>query len=198
MLAIADERLPYEVICDACGYRIGNVLLQRGRPIAYYSYKMTSAERNYPIGEQELLGVVKSLEHWRCYLEGCVGRFTVLTDHKPKTFLNSKPSALLSRRQVRWQACLARFVLECESRKCAYNIADPLSKHPALMSLCMTDLARPSEELLAAVRQSYAKDPWFQDQNNLVHVTMQGGLYRNQNGQILVPCDENARNVSAS
>ena len=66
------------------------------------------------------------------------------------------------------------------------------------MNLCMTDLARPSEELLAAIRQSYAKDPWFQDQNNLVHVTIEDGLYRNQNGQILVPCDENARKLCMS
>lgn len=40
VLAIADERMPYEVICDACGYGIGSVLMQKGRPIACYSYKM--------------------------------------------------------------------------------------------------------------------------------------------------------------
>ena len=62
---------------------------------------MNSAERNYPTGEQELLAVVKSLEHWRYYLEGCVGGLTVVTDHKRNTFLSIKPPALLSRRQVR-------------------------------------------------------------------------------------------------
>ena len=71
VLAIPDEHLPYEVVCDACGYGIGSVLMQEGKPIAYYSYKLNSAVRNYRTGEQELLAVVKSLEHWRCYLEGC-------------------------------------------------------------------------------------------------------------------------------
>ena len=101
VLAIADERKPYEVVADACGYGIGAVLMQDQRPVAYYSYRMNSAERKYPPGEQELLAVVKSLEHWRYYLEGCVGGLTVVTDHKPNTFLSSKPPALLSRRQVR-------------------------------------------------------------------------------------------------
>ena len=102
VLAIADEHKPYELVCDACGYGIGAVLMQDAQPIAFFSYKLNSAERNYPTGEQELLAVVKSLEHWRYYLEGCKGKLTVVTDHKPNTFLNSKPPTLLSRRQVRW------------------------------------------------------------------------------------------------
>ena len=65
--------------------------MQRGRPVAYHSYKLNSAERNSLTGEQELLAVVKSHEHWRCYLEGCTGQETAVMDHNPNTFLTNKP-----------------------------------------------------------------------------------------------------------
>ena len=75
VLVIADDTKPYELVCDACGYGIGAVLLQDERPVAFFIYKMNAAERNYPTGEQELLAVVKSLQHRRYYLEGCVKRW---------------------------------------------------------------------------------------------------------------------------
>jgi hypothetical protein len=40
------------------------------RPIAFHSAKLSGAERNYPVGEQELLAVISALKKWRCYLEG--------------------------------------------------------------------------------------------------------------------------------
>ena len=74
---------------------IGAVLLQGQRLVAFYSYKMNAAERHYPTGEHELLAVVKSLQHWKYYLERCL-KLTVVTDHKPNTFLTTKPAAQLS------------------------------------------------------------------------------------------------------
>lgn len=110
------------MVADACRYGIGAVLTQDQRPLVYYSYRMNSADRSYPTGQQELLAVVKSLEQWRYYLEGCFGGLTVVTDHKPNTFLSSKPPALLSRGQVRWRVFLAKFHFGWEYRKGAYNL----------------------------------------------------------------------------
>ena len=61
VLAQPDFNQPFEVVADACGFGIGAVLLQQGRPIAFESRGMTSAECNYHIGEQELLGVVHAI-----------------------------------------------------------------------------------------------------------------------------------------
>ena len=100
VLAIADDSQPYELISDASSVGCGAVLLQEARPIAFYSYKMNPAETRYHTGEQELLAVVKALQHWRHYLEGAVS-LTVVTDHKPNVTLDSKSPTQLSRRQVR-------------------------------------------------------------------------------------------------
>ena len=73
------------------------MLLQENKPIAFYSYTLNSAERNYPTGEQELLkllAVVKILGNWRYYLEGCKA-LTVVTGHKSNTYLDTKPSTQL-------------------------------------------------------------------------------------------------------
>ena len=43
---------------------------------------MTSAECNYRIGEQKMLGVVHAMRTWRCYLEGAK-QVTVVTDLTP-------------------------------------------------------------------------------------------------------------------
>ena len=59
--------------------------MQAGRPVAFESRVLSPAERNYPVGEQELLAVVHALQTWRCYLEGV--KFTVVTDHNPNTYL---------------------------------------------------------------------------------------------------------------
>ena len=68
VLALPDPGKPFELVCDASGFGLGAVLLQQERPVAYYSRKMTSAERNYVVTEQELLATVEALRVFRCYL----------------------------------------------------------------------------------------------------------------------------------
>ena len=40
------------------------------RPVAFHSRKLSSAEKNYPTREQELLALVDSVKHWRHYHKG--------------------------------------------------------------------------------------------------------------------------------
>ena len=74
-------------------------------PVAYYSQKMTQAERNYNIHNKELLAVVNALEHWRVCAESS-SELTILTDHKNlTTFTTTKK---LNRQQVRWAELLGQ------------------------------------------------------------------------------------------
>eukprot|EP00798_Chlamydomonas_sp_ICE-L_P028090 gene28090-biopygen32038 len=95
LLAHPDPAKDYRAVTDASVVGTGGVLMQDGRPIAYHSHKFSSAERNYSTGEQELLAVYLALKEWRCYLEGCTGKFELDTDHEPLVYLANQP--MLSR-----------------------------------------------------------------------------------------------------
>ena len=148
VLRFPDFSLPFrvEVVTDASLDGLGAVLLQQGRPVAFMSKKLTSAERNYHTGEQELLAVVQALRDWRCYLEG--QPFVVKTDHKPLTFLQGVPT--LSRRQARWLEYMARFNFTWEHCAGSLNVADALSRHPSLHAAILSLVSVQSVCLICA------------------------------------------------
>jgi hypothetical protein len=92
VLVTPDPTLPYEVYTDASKFALGAVLLQNQgkglQPVAYLSRKLNSAERNYPTGDREMLGIYYALQTWRCYLEGA--SFKVNSDHLNHTWFNKK------------------------------------------------------------------------------------------------------------
>ncbi len=128
-LAIPDPRREFIVHTDASGYATGAVLMQHFdeglRPIAFLSKKMTPAERNYPVHEQELLAILNALKAWRHYLGG--RPFTVLTDHQSLQYVET--SAMATPRQVRWAAWLAEFDFKVRYAPGRANVAaDALSR----------------------------------------------------------------------
>ncbi len=68
-----------------------SVLLQTRRSILarFFSHRLSPAERNYDIGNRELLAVKLALEEWRHWLEGSGVPFIVWTDHKNLEYIRS-------------------------------------------------------------------------------------------------------------
>lgn len=56
-------------------------------PCTFFSSHLSPAERNYDVGNQELLAVVLALQEWRHWLEGTNQPFIVWTDHKNLAYL---------------------------------------------------------------------------------------------------------------
>jgi hypothetical protein len=146
VLATPDFEAPFIVVTDASGFGVGATLMQNDpsiigsprRPIAFHSAKLSSAERNYPVGEQELLAVISAIKKWRCYLEGAKGGVTIVTDHLPNTYLNTKSAEQFSRRQARWQLELSRVDPKWVYEKGPTNVADALSRCPNLVHVART------------------------------------------------------------
>lgn len=113
ILTIPDPQRQFMVEVDASNEGIGGVLSQRSaednkmHPCAYLSRKLTTAERNYDVGNKELLAVKAALEEWRHWLEGAEQPFLVWTDHKNLEYI--RKAKRLNSRQARWTLFFSRF-----------------------------------------------------------------------------------------
>lgn len=76
ILSQPDAARQFVVEVDASDVGVGAILSQRSptdgkhHPCAFYSRRLSSAERNYDVGNRELLAVKLALEEWRHWLEG--------------------------------------------------------------------------------------------------------------------------------
>ncbi|CAJ0948685.1 unnamed protein product [Ranitomeya imitator] len=122
-----------QVEVDASEIGAGAVLSQRGsgcsvlKPCAFFSRKFSAAERNYDVGNRELLAMKWAFEEWRHWLEGAKHRVVVLTDHKNLTYLEC--AKRLNPRQARWSLFFARFNFVISYLPGSKNVkADALSR----------------------------------------------------------------------
>lgn len=132
ILLMPDMSKPFRIECDASDYALGGVLLQqdfsdckRWKPVAFESRKFSSAERNYPAQEREMLAIIHACRTWRCFVEGT--KFEVYTDHLPLQYYNS--SSKVSPRLVRWMAELETYQPTVLYKKGIENVVpDALSR----------------------------------------------------------------------
>ena len=149
VLAVPDPDKPFVVRTDASLLGTGGVLMQGDRVIAYCSKKFSKAEVNYSTTDQEMLGVIHALKEWRCHLEGASHQVLVVTDHQPLTYFFDKTT--LSRRQARWKEFLSRFHLRFQYEAGKHNVADPVSRNPALAGPAESDSGSESDDVMAPV-----------------------------------------------
>ena len=117
---------PFDIHTDASDRQLGAVISQDGKPLAFYSRKLSSAQRNYTTTEQELLSIVETLKEFRNILLGQI--IKVHTDHKN---LVHESELKTSQRVMRWRLLLEEFGPEIVYIKGPKNVvADALSRLP--------------------------------------------------------------------
>lgn len=112
ILVLPDVSRQFVAEVDASDLGVGAVLSQRAadnkmHPCAFFPRRLSPAERNYDIGNRELLAVKLALEEWRQWLEGSQEPFLVWTDHKNLEYLRS--AKRMNSRQARWALFFGHF-----------------------------------------------------------------------------------------
>ena len=152
LLSFPNPNFPFIIEPDASDYQLGSIILQNTisnadeetiiklftsatskvpenfRPIAYFSRKLSSAQRNYTTLEKELLSIVESLLEYRSFLYG--RKIYVFSDHRNLTFNNMK-----SQRALRWRLIAEEYNVTIIHRAGKSNVAaDALSRLPMMES----------------------------------------------------------------
>ena len=102
LLAYPDFNLPFDIHTDASDFQLGAVISQNGKPIVFYSHRLSISQRNYMTTERELLSIHKTLRKYRNILLG--HKINVFTDHQNLLFENKS-----SRRVQRWRMLMEEF-----------------------------------------------------------------------------------------
>ena len=124
VLAYPDYSHVFEIYTDASSRQLGAVITQRGRPIAFFSRKLSTAQQKYSVTELELLSIVETLKGFRGMLWG--QRIKVYTDHQN---LERNALGLTSNRVYRWRLLLEEYGPEIVHIPGIHNtVADAISR----------------------------------------------------------------------
>ncbi|CAN6447752.1 unnamed protein product [Victoria cruziana] len=187
ILRVPDWSLPFEIMCDASDYAIGDILgqwVEKKPVVIYYASKtLVDAQMHYTTTKKELLPVVFALEKFRSYILG--SKVLVYTDHAALKYLLSKKDT--KPRLIRWIFLLHEFDLEIKDKKGSENVvADHVSR--VLIGSDRDELPIsdrfPNESLLGIM--SLTKLPWYADYcNYLVTKEMPSHWNNNQRDRFL-------------
>ena len=143
--------------CDASKDRLGCVLMQSGRVVAYGSRQLKNHEQSYPTHDMELVAIVFALKIWRYYLYG--EQFEIFSNHKSLKYIFTQRDLYM--RQRRWMEYLEDYDFT-------------LHYHPGKANVMADALSRKSWGVLASI----ASREW-----QMLEVIGQYGLQYNDQAQ---------------
>ncbi|XP_066365257.1 uncharacterized protein [Miscanthus floridulus] len=155
LLQLPDFGKTFEIECDASGIGIGGVLLQEGKPVAYFSEKLNGPHLNYSVYDKELYALVRVLEVWQHYL--LPKEFVIHSDHEALKYLKSQGK--LNRRHAKWIEFIETFPYVVKHKRGKDNIvADALSRRCGLVTQLDTKVLG-----LESIKTLYAADSDFKE-----------------------------------
>lgn len=153
VLALPDFEKLFVVECDASHVGIGAVLSQDGRPIEFFSEKLTDSRRRYSTYDLEFYALVRAIRHWQHYL--AYREFAVYSDHQALRYLHSQKK--LSSQHAKWSSFLNEFNFSLKYKSGQSNtVADALSRRCKMLSVMSTQVTG-FEEL----KNQYSSDSYF-------------------------------------
>ncbi|KAH9131876.1 hypothetical protein AeRB84_021591 [Aphanomyces euteiches] len=113
---------PFTIHTDSSSFQLGGVISQNGKPLAFFSGKLSTSQRNYTVTEQEMLSIVELLKEYRNILLG--RKIVIYTDHKNLSF-----TKFTNPRVHRWRLIVEEFGPTIKYTRGTTNVAaDALSR----------------------------------------------------------------------
>jgi hypothetical protein len=123
-LAYPDYSKVFEIYTDASSKKLGAVITQDNRPIAFFSWKLSDAQHKYSITKIDLLAIVETLQEFKGMLWG--QNIKVFTDHAN---LKRDALGLTSDRVCQWRLLLEEYRPKIVYKKGIHNtVADAVSR----------------------------------------------------------------------
>ncbi|XP_019434813.1 PREDICTED: uncharacterized protein LOC109341363 [Lupinus angustifolius] len=85
---VVKKNVGFKWECDASNVGIGDVLMQEGHPVAYFSEKLGGPMLNYSTYDKELYALVRALQTWQHYL--LPKEFVIHSDHESLKYLKGQ------------------------------------------------------------------------------------------------------------
>jgi hypothetical protein len=70
LAAYPDHNKRFDIYTDASDFQLGACIIEEGRPVVYFSQKLTKPQQNYVTMEKEMLSIVAFFEESRSRLLG--------------------------------------------------------------------------------------------------------------------------------
>ena len=125
VLALPDFSQPFVVETDASNFGIGAVLVQNGRPVAFYSHGLPQMKAPKSAYEIELLAIVMAVQKWKHYLTH--RPFMIRSDQMSLKYLWEQKE--IPSQYAKWLVKLMGFQFTVEYREGRTNkVANALSR----------------------------------------------------------------------
>ncbi|XP_073260712.1 uncharacterized protein [Populus alba] len=113
------------------------LMIQEGRPVAFYNEKLNESRKKWSTYELELYVVFHALKVWEHYLVQT--EFILFNDHHALQFINNQNS--VNRMHARWISFIQRFTFSLKHKAGQLNkVADALSRRALLLVTIQTEV----------------------------------------------------------
>ena len=156
-LHIPAAGIPFVLETDASAVAVSGILYQDGKPVSFYSHRLSEVEKRWSAVEQEAYAIFWSVQRCRDFL--LPEPFEIITDQRAVSFLFGPRSSNTIKNQKiqRWQIELSPFnfkithrpgKLNCAADALSRLSASKLSLTPEIVHIYHCDLGHPGVDRL--------------------------------------------------
>ena len=123
LLTYPDFNETFKIHTNSSAFQLGEVIIQKVKPTALYSIKITDTQQRYTVTDKEILSIVETIKEFRNILLG--QKIRIYTNHKNPTCKNFNNERLLIWRLIlkEYGPYIEYIKVEKHSSRCAIKSA---------------------------------------------------------------------------